>query len=284
MKVKILAIFSALFVFSCAHTTKTTTTATAIVGGTTANRVIATDDADPQYTCKGIKSLEIKPEILTIELLQKLAECEEYEILNDLYNNKSVHLDSLPVGYAAGKGAKVFNVNSDLITDVLDMFTGSQWKGKMFFPSQSGRESRGLNRIKQFLGPVKPMGSFVTKLIDSHAYVPEVQSGHSLVLLNYAHPARKKKTPIQERLLEKIQVYDLMVAVPGKYGHVYVGKTWLGRYHSETGEFTANDPSKLIAWYFLDYNKGALEHQAQVSDFKEEKMQLPLVTETNIRY
>jgi len=277
-------ILSALFLFSCAHTT--TNSATTGVG--TTNRGIANASGDPVYTCQNVSGLDIRPEILTIELLQKLAECEQYDTLNNLYNHNSLHLDSLPVGYAAGKGAKVFNIENGLVTFVLDSITGSQWKGKIFSPSKYGKETRGMNRIKSLDilhgGPIIPMGSFVSKLVDHHPYVPEVDQGHSLVLLNYAHPARKKKAPPQEILLEKIQVYDLMVAVPGKYGPVFIGKTWLGQYSPVNGEFTAFDKSKLIAWYFLDYNQGALEHQAEVDHFEEQKVNLPLVTESNIPY
>lgn len=298
MKAKLFAFCGALFLFSCASTTKSTTAGSTgsngniIVFDSTvpARTVAAADSAEPEYTCGSVKNLEIKSDILTIELLQKLAECEEYGKLNDLYNNQSLHLDTLPVGYAAGKGAKVFNVNSKVITSVLDMITGSQWKGKIFYRSANGRETRGMNRIQSwapkhlFSETIVPMGSFVSKLIDRHPYVPEVKAGSSLVLLNYAHPARKKNPPIQERVLEEVQVYDLMVAVPGKYGHVYIGKTWLGEYSKVDGEFKANDTSKLIAWYFLDYNQGALQHQAETDKFKEQKIELPLVNETNIRY
>jgi hypothetical protein len=289
---KLTSVLGALFVFSCSHTPTypLATSGTGVALGITMSdttktvRTVANNAGEPSYNCQNISSVDIKPEILTIELLQKLAECEQYDVLNNLYNHHSLHLDSLPVGYAAGKGAKVFNVDNAPITSILDGVTGSQWKGKMFFPSRSGKETRGMNRIKSLFGPVVPMGSFVSKLIDRHPYVPEVEPGRSLVLLNYAHPARKKGAPIQEKILEQVQVYDLMVAVPGKYGPVFIGKTWLGQYSPVNGEFSAFDKSKLIAWYFLDYNQGALEHQAEVDHFKEEKMSLPLVTESNIRY
>jgi len=52
------------------------------------------------------------------------------------------------------------------------------------------------------------------------------------------------------------------VAVKGKYGPVFIGKTWLGKYDKQ-GEFTAFNPDKLIAWYFLDFNDGALKEQQE---------------------
>src|SRR6476620_8107897 len=116
MKSKILVIFCAVFSFSCAHTTKP---ATGTAAPATTRAVAASENADPEYTCEGLRTLEIKPEILTIELLQRLAECEQYDTLNNLYNTQSVHLDRLPSGYAAGKGAKVFNVNNKAVTSVL---------------------------------------------------------------------------------------------------------------------------------------------------------------------
>jgi hypothetical protein len=43
---------------------------------------------------------------------------------------------------------------------------------------------------------------------------------------------------------------------------VYIGKTWFGRYNN-SGQFTASDPNKLIARYFLDFNPEALKEQKE---------------------
>ena len=67
---------------------------------------------------------------------------------------------------------------------------------------------------------------------------------------------------MQEFLGTKLHVYDVMVAVKGKYGPIFVGKTWLGKY-DKNGEFTASNPDKLAARYFLDFNEGALKEQSE---------------------
>jgi hypothetical protein len=67
-----------------------------------------------------------------------------------------------------------------------------------------------------------------------------------------------------------------MVAVKGKYGPVFVGKTWLGKY-DDKGEFTAHDPDKIIGYYFLDFNEGALREQREHhSDGSEEEVLDPI--------
>ena len=53
----------------------------------------------------------------------------------------------------------------------------------------------------------------------------------------------------------------MQVAVKGKYGPVFIGKTWLGKYDKQG--FTASNPDKLIAWYFLDFNDGGLKEQQE---------------------
>jgi hypothetical protein len=55
---------------------------------------------------------------------------------------------------------------------------------------------------------------------------------------------------------------DLQVAVKGKYGPVYIGKTWFGKY-DKSGEFTASVPHKVVGFYFLDFNEGALKEQKE---------------------
>jgi len=116
------------------------------------------------------------------------------------------------------------------------------------------------------------MAKFVTKLLDSHPLAPKAKS--NLVILNYAD--LQTRPYWQETLLSKVPVYDVQVAVKGKYGPVFIGKTWLGKYDKQ-GEFTASNPDKLIAWYFIDFNEGALkEQQASHWDGSEEELLDPL--------
>lgn len=196
---------------------------------------------------------------LTIWKLQQVAQSGDFESLNKLFNN-GVSLDSLPVGYAAGAAARVMTANGGFAIKFFDIFTESSWRGKIFFQSKDLRRSHGLNRIRRILtvesAPFVPMASFTTELLDRHPLTPEATS--RLVTLNYASPVSKSYLP--ELLLTQIQVYDLMVAVPGKYGPVYIGKTWLGKYN-EHGQFIANNPNELLAWFFLDFNQAALDDQ-----------------------
>jgi hypothetical protein len=196
---------------------------------------------------------------LTVWKLKELAQNKDFETLERLFKS-GVSLDRLPVGYAAGTGARVLGMPTEAGLTLIDNLTGLNWRGKIFFESKDPKASHGLNRIRRIMNgdrvPIVPMAAFETRLMSRHELVPEVTS--NFVILNYTHPLTVPYW--QERILTKIQVYDIMVAVPGKYGPVYVGKTWLGSYN-ESGEFRAYNPSELIAWYFLDFNQGALDEQ-----------------------
>lgn len=195
---------------------------------------------------------------LTIWKLQKMAENKEYAALNELFNN-GLSMRRLPLGYAAGVGARVLNLRTSLMTRAVDGLTGRHWRGKIFYGSDDPRKSKGLNRIKKHLigpWPIVPMAAFTTELLERHELVPDVKS--NFVVLNYPHP--KTKGYVHEYVLQQVQVFDVMVAVPGKYGPVYIGKTWLGRYDKDD-VFHTSRPNDLIAWFFLDFNPEALEEQ-----------------------
>ncbi|MFN8945209.1 MAG: hypothetical protein ACK5WZ_11385, partial [Pseudobdellovibrionaceae bacterium] len=201
---------------------------------------------------------QMKAGDLTIWKLREMAQNKQFDALHNLFNN-GYSMDHLPVGYSAGVGARVLDLNAALGGRAIDGLTGSNWKGKYFF-STSPVLSHGLNRIREVLfatsSPIVLMGRFTTQLLDSHPLVPEAKS--NMVILNYASP--KTKPYLLETLLTQIQVYDVMVAVPGKFGPVYIGKTWLGSY-SKDGNFTAFNSNQLIAWFFLDFNVDALQEQ-----------------------
>jgi len=167
----------------------------------------------------------------------------------------------LPVGLAAGAAARVLDIDNKVIAEALDSLAGKNWRGKVFFPSNNKRVSKGRKRIKASVlpnSPIVPMCKFDTMLLDSHPLVPEAKS--NLVILSYPDP--ETKPYLLERAFTKVQVYDVQVAVKGKYGPVFIGKTWLGKYDKQ-GEFTASNPDKLVAWYFLDFNDGALKEQQE---------------------
>jgi hypothetical protein len=193
-------------------------------------------------------------------------------------------MDALPVGYAAGAAVSVLDASSKvvaealnylnvdsrylkldgkrLIDDTLDSLVGRGWRGKVFFQSNNKTISKGRNRMREFLilpnSSIVPMNKFDTMLLDSHPLASGATS--NVVVLNYADPLTRPYW--QELFFTKVPVYDVMVAVKGKYGPVFVGKTWLGRYDKK-GKFTAVDPDKLIAWYFLDFSDGGIKEQRE---------------------
>ena len=206
-------------------------------------------------------SLRTGADGLTVWTLHEMAQKKQFNELNDLFNN-GLTMNSLPVGLAAGAAARVFDIDNKMIADALDAITGRNWRGKVFFPSTNKKVSKGRNRMKASLllpnAPIVPMAKFDTMLLDSHPLVPEAKS--NVVILNYAD--LQTRPYLQELILTKVPVYDVQVAVKGKYGPVFIGKTWLGKYDKQ-GEFTASNPDKLIAWYFIDFNDGAIKEQME---------------------
>src|SRR5215469_3924933 len=205
--------------------------------------------------------LRTGPGGLTVWTLQEMARTKQVNELNDLFNN-GLNMNSLPVGLAAGAAARVLDIDNKVIAEALHAITGKNWRGKVFFSSNNKSVSEGRNRIKASpvlpRAPIVPMCKFDTMLLDSHPLAPEAKS--NLVILSYAHP--ETRPYLLERAFTKVQVYDVQVAVRGKYGPVFVGKTWVGNYDKQ-GEFSASNPDKLIAWYFIDFNDGALKEQQE---------------------
>jgi hypothetical protein len=220
-------------------------------------------------------SLRVGEGGLTVWGLQDMAKKRQFKELNELFND-GLSMKSLPVGLAAGAAARVLDIDNKIIADAMDALTGKNWRGKVFFSSNDQRVSKGRNRIKASLvlpnSPIVPMCKFDTMLLDSHPLVPEANS--NVVILSYPDP--ETRPYLLERAFTKIQVYDVQVAVRGKYGPVFIGKTWLGKYDKQ-GEFTASNPDKLIAWYFIDFNDGALKEQQESHwDGSEEELFDPL--------
>jgi hypothetical protein len=185
-----------------------------------------------------------------------------------------------------GKYEAVFREN-DIDETVLPSLThenlkelgveGQNWRGKVFFPSNNKSVSEGRNRIREFLAlprsPIVPMARFDTMLVDSDPLAPDARS--NVVVLNYAHPQTRPYW--LELVLSKVQVYDVQVAVLGKYGPIFLGKTWLGNYDKD-GQFTAFDPGQLIDRYFLDVNDGAIKEQREEHwDGSDEEFVDPLI-------
>jgi hypothetical protein len=236
---------------------------------------------EPRYS-HGDPSLRTGEGGHTVWTLQKMAQEKRFNELDDLFKN-GLTMDALPVGLAAGTGVPTLEFNSlipkavDLLTiqsryfkieskqlvhDTLDYLVGRNWRGKIFFPSNNKSASEGRNRIKESLAltgsAVVPMVKFDTMLLDSDPLATDATS--NVVVLNYAHPQTRPYW--LELVVSKVQCYDVQVAVRGKYGPIFIGKTWLGSY-DKSGQFTAFDPGQLIARYFLDFNEGAIKEQRE---------------------
>jgi hypothetical protein len=221
---------------------------------------------------------------LTVWTLQEVLQKKKYDELNHLFDN-GLTMNSLPVGMSAGAGGAAFDrttfmlpwavpfadllgyrywpmldIGIDLTNEWVSRFALNLWRGKIFFPSNNKRVSEGLNRMRKLpfypFSPFVPMAKFTTKLLDSDPVAPRAKS--NLVVLNYADPTTKPHAI--ETLATLVHGYDAMTAVKGKYGPVFVGKTWLGKY-DDKGEFTAHDPNKIIGYYFLDFNEEAVKEQ-----------------------
>ena len=236
---------------------------------------------------------------LTIWALQKMLQEKRYDELNRLFDN-GLTMNSLPVGISAGGGGAAFdgaslfpwsipfadlvpygywpmkNMGIDLINGWASRFALWLWRGKIFFSSNNKNVSQGRNRMRKspfdLFSPFVPMAKFTTMLLDSHPVAPRAKS--NLVVLNYSDPTTRAY--LVEILATQIHGFDVMVAVKGKYGPVFVGKTWLGKY-DDRGEFTAHDPSKIIGYYFLDFNEAAVSEQREYHlDGSEEEVLDPI--------
>jgi len=198
---------------------------------------------------------------LTIWALHKMAQQKQFKELDDLFDN-GLKMNALPVGMSAGVGVSTLDTDIKLINDWLSAFAEKNWRGKIFFSSNNKRVSQGRNRMRSSLlnsrTPFVPMMKFSTMLLDSHPLAPRLKS--NIVILNYTDPLTKPY--VQEFIPTKVHALDLQVAVKGKYGPVYIGKTWFGKY-DRNGEFTATDPNKIVGRYFLDFNEGALKDQRE---------------------
>jgi hypothetical protein len=190
-----------------------------------------------------------------------MAEEKRLNEIDELFDN-GVSMNSLPVGMSAGTGVATLNTDIKLVNEWLSIFAVKNWRGKIFFSSTNKRVSQGRNRLRSsFLSaraPFIPMMKFTTMLLDSHPLATRAKS--NLVILNYTDPLTKPYW--QEFIPTKLQAVDLQVAVKGRYGPIYVGKTWFGKY-DKNGDFTADDPNKVVGRYFLDFSPAALKEQRE---------------------
>jgi hypothetical protein len=204
-----------------------------------------------------------------------MAEGKRFSELDELFDN-GVSLNGLPVGMSAGVGVSTLKTDVKLINEWMSIFAEKNWRGKIFFSSDNKKVSQGRNRMRSNIlisrSPFVPMMKFTTMLLDTHPLTPHAKS--NVVILTYTDPLTKPY--LIERLPTKLHALDVQVAVKGKYGPVYLGKTWFGKY-DKNGDFTADDPNKVVGRYFLDFNEGALKEQKESHwDDSEEEILDPL--------
>lgn len=222
---------------------------------------------------------------LTIWKLREMAVAKRDAEL-DLIFSHGLNMNRLPVGYSAGAGHPFPGFLGGLgpLHVVLNALTSGNWLGKIFMDSGNGNVSKGKNRIyNAYKFKVMPTASFTTYMFyptdDQTVFdQPELKKdiNSNFVVLNYADPVTGANYTI-EPLLKVIPVFDVMVAVPGLYGPLYVGRTWKGKYDSVTKTFHADDVNDLIARYFLDFNPGALaEQEKNHNSFKYKETKVPV--------
>ena len=212
------------------------------------------------------------PHTRTVWTLQQMAREGRFDKLNYLFNH-GMEINHLPVGMAAGTGTRVLNASGG-VGELLDDLVGENWRGKNFERSGNHHQSTGLNRILAgfpFPNQMDHMAHFDTYLEAHNQFAPQATT--KVVILSYAHPGTGQPNQSgyldnrtwQEQLLSTFQVFDVIVPVQGKYGPVYIGRAFLGRYDQNNPDpktkFTTQDPNTPVAWFFLDFNKGALHEQ-----------------------
>ena len=235
------------------------------------------------------EALRVGGDGITIEDLQAIAheaprDARYVEVLLKIFNEYGVSMSYLPRGFSAGLGASIDLADNVDASDVLEHLTGRLWFGKYFEqPDRCFRLTRGANRIGRHLRI-----DFVARLIPRDRIENFVESPESLdirarsnfVDLNYAStlPAQRRTGLDQPHthtddgvlglrrmagLVERLGVYDLGVVIPGRHGPILVGRTWLGEY-ADNAERTYSASAlegRQIAWFFLDFNEGALATQ-----------------------
>jgi hypothetical protein len=212
---------------------------------------------------------------LTVWTLLEMAEAKRFDELDNLFDN-GVSLNGLPVGMSAGVGVATLKTDVTLINQWISAFAAKNWRGKIFFSSVNRRISEGRNRMRSSVlnprSPFVPMMKFTTMLMDSHPLAPRAKS--NVVILTYRDPLTKPY--LIEHIPTKLHALDLQVAIKGKHGPLYIGKTWFGKY-DQNGDFTADDPNKVVGRYFLDFNEAALKEQQESHwDGSEEEILDPL--------
>ena len=230
-------------------------------------------------------SLKVGPTGVTTYTLKEMIDNGQEKIVLDYFNNYGVNMISLPAGYAAGTGARIFGLDVDSLTSrLLGILTGKSWYGKFFEGTDECRiTSTGANRIWS-----EDRVEFVTQIIPKdqlHRYTNiAVNPRSNVVELNYSDTRpgysrsidsrnSKQRDPLGTvaRLVEKLGIYDLIVAIPGRYGPIWLGRTWRGDYSGQGPEhrpdfepYFKDDSQKQIAWFFLDFNEAALAKQRQI--------------------
>ncbi len=207
---------------------------------------------------------------LGIYTLERLAKKGNYRVLDYIFNCQSEYIKSLPSGYAAGTGSKT-SIARDVFAKLTEDELKSLWHGKIFFQSENERMTVGKSRLySREKKKIIPMVNFVSRLAESHPYVPEIASGANVITLNYAHLKTPRKKHQLETLLNGLQTYDVLVAIKDSDKKLFIGKTWQGKYDRGTTKFTADEPEKVIAWFFLDFSESGLAAQKKIENDRQQ--------------
>jgi len=108
---------------------------------------------------------------LTVWKLREMARRKQFDELNDMFNN-GLNMNALPVGLAAGAAHPMLEAGIQFVSlllnyltvdrtylkvdteqffaDSVDSLVSRSWRGKVFFPSNNRKISRGRNRMQEF--------------------------------------------------------------------------------------------------------------------------------------
>jgi hypothetical protein len=213
----------------------------------------------------------------TIHTLALMSDAQLFQLIE----KEGINVECIPEGVSAGRPGRI---NKEAIREenttksifkYLFNFLGSQnsqtvagliWKGKTLQRSpQNCSTGFGVNRVglldlftlkTHTLGRNKYVAdqgrfidaseeNFVNSLIANPNDV-------NMVELNYSEPGRDPAGAGKA-----FGVRDIMVPIMGKYGIIYIGRAYTGKWLSET-QFQS---SGLVAWFFLDFSPEAVREQ-----------------------
>jgi hypothetical protein len=230
----------------------------------------------PSAFSEPTESVDVLSELHTIASLSKLTDAE----LFSLVQYKGFNEACIPQGVSAGKPGRIDKdvINNDngikALFGLMFRFLGNHnsqaaadliWKGKTF--RRSSRDctvGTGVNRvglINLFTMTVKNLTRevFITdegRMSDAseQGFVQALEANENdvnMVELNYSKPGLD---PLG--MGRAFGIRDIMVPIAGKYGTIYIGRAYTGKWTSPTQFKSAGN----VAWFFLDFSPEAVAH------------------------